>query len=320
MPSAYDLVMDSRKELVEKLIRNMEQGYLFTRSQWNRAAFAPYNPSSEVFYKGGNRIRLINQVLEHGYQDPRWMTVRQMKQEGYYVKKGEHGTLCEKWIFEKEKTVEKEDGTKEVVREPLEPPAVRYFLVFNGEQIQDFPAYVPESRPPEKSLEAGLECLASSECQIVECAQPDAFYSPRQDKIFLPLRSVFKDPESFIKTGLHEMVHSTGHPLRLNREMGGPFGSESYAREELRAEIGAMFLEADLALPVTGEHFQDHSNYLQSWIAVLKKDYNELFRACADAEKAAGRIRECYLQYKKNGPDKEQTTEKKPERKQEKIL
>ena len=44
-------------------------------------------------------------------------------------------------------------------------------------------------------------------------------------------------------TALHELGHATGHPGRLNRptlkEHGG-FGSEDYAREELRAEIAAM--------------------------------------------------------------------------------
>ena len=90
------------------------------------------------------------------------------------------------------------------------------------------------------------------------------------------------------------MVHSTGHVTRLNRDMGGCFGSESYAKEELRAELGAMFLEADLGLQIKGEHFQDHSNYLKSWIQVLQEDYNELFRACSDAERAVKRIKERY--------------------------
>ena len=37
------------------------------------------------------------------------------------------------------------------------------------------------------------------------------------------------------------MGHSTGAPGRLNRPMGGMFGSEEYAKEELQAEIGALF-------------------------------------------------------------------------------
>lgn len=317
MPAAFTIVMDSRRELVEKLIQNMEKGYILTEKEWDRDAFAPYNPLSDVHYKGGNRIRLIGKVIEKGYRDPRWMTARQLNEKGYYIKKGEHPTLCEKWIFDREKIVTKEDGTKEKIWESLEMPAVRYFNVFNGEQVQDFPEYIHQKMEVSDMLQAGLDCLASSECRITECAQPDAFYSPGMDRIFLPLREMFKDQESFIKTGLHEMVHSTGHVTRLNRDMGGCFGSESYAKEELRAELGAMFLEADLGLQIKGEHFQDHSNYLKSWIQVLQEDYNELFRACSDAEKAAERIYKNYLRVKTI--EKERKREEEPLKRYQKM-
>ena len=81
------------------------------------------------------------------------------------------------------------------------------------------------------------------------------------------------------------MCHSTAAPDRLNRSISGTFGSSEYAKEELRAEIGALFTESDLQVPLQGEHFEDHSDYLRSWISALKDDYNEFFRACADAER-----------------------------------
>ena len=48
MPAAFTIVMDSRRELVEKLIQNMEKGYILTEKEWDRDAFAPYNPLSDV--------------------------------------------------------------------------------------------------------------------------------------------------------------------------------------------------------------------------------------------------------------------------------
>jgi antirestriction protein ArdC len=72
--------------------------------------------------------------------------------------------------------------------------------------------------------------------------------------------------------------------------MSGIFGSAEYAKEELRAEIGALFTEADLGISLKGEHYEDHSDYLRSWIGVLENDYNEFFRACADAEQIAKRL------------------------------
>jgi len=158
--------------------------------------------------------------------------------------------------------------------------------------VEDFPEFVPTS-PGE--AQTGLDTMIdriidTSECPVIEAAQDRAYYSPSQDKIVLPLRSMFKDQESFAKTLIHEEGHASGAPGRLNRPMGGTFGSEEYAKEELRAEIGALFTEADLGISLKGEHYEDHSDYLRSWIGVLQNDYNEFFRACADAEQIAKRL------------------------------
>ena len=71
--NAYEIVMESRQKLVEQVISNMKKGYIFTEKKWDAQVLAPQNPVSHVCYKGGNRIRLIQQVVEKGYQDPRWM-------------------------------------------------------------------------------------------------------------------------------------------------------------------------------------------------------------------------------------------------------
>ena len=101
---------------------------------------------------------------------------------------------------------------------------------------------------------------------------------------------MFKEEESFAKTLIHEEGHMTGAVGRLNRPLGGMFGSEQYAKEELRAEIGALFTEADMGISLKGEHYEDHSDYLRSWIGVLQNDYNEFFRACSDAEQISKRL------------------------------
>lgn len=293
MASAFEIVMQERKALVDKIISMMKQGDFFhNASEWNREAMRPQNPMSKVWYRGGNRIKLMAVVTQKGYRDPRWATAKQLFDKGYHIRPGEHGIICEKWIFEKEKKSKDEFGNvvKETVQ--LDRPQVMYFRVFNGEQVEDFPEYDPPQRDEDKTKLGRMidQIVDSSECPIIEAAQDRAYYSPAQDKIVLPLRNMFKDEESFAKTVIHEMGHSTGHPDRLNREMSGRFGSEKYAREELRAEIGALFTEADLGISLKGEHYEDHSDYLRSWIGALQDDYNEFFRACADAEQIAKRL------------------------------
>lgn len=295
MPGAYEIVMGQRRELVEKMVGLMKQGQFFGNAPiWNHAALCPHNPLSKVQYKGGNRLRLMQEVLEKGYTDPRWATLRQYKEKGYYPKKGEHGMLCEKWIFTREKTELDDNGNKVKVVEELQHPQVSYFRVFNAEQMQGFPKYGKKELTQTELTNRLQKFMVASECPIQEEVQDRAYYSLTQDKILLPIRDEFKDETSFAKTVLHEMGHSTGHPERLNRSMTGGFGSPEYAKEELRAELGALFLGADLGIPMNGEHYEDHSDYLKSWIGVLKNDYNELFRACADAEKISDYLMENY--------------------------
>ena len=293
MAGAYEIVMQQRKDLVDRIIGMMQQGEFFNNaSEWNHAALSPQNPLSDVRYKGGNRLKLMTAVLINHYQDPRWATAKQYMEKGYHIRKGEHGIICEKWIFKKEKVVTDENGNKHKEETLLDHPQVAFFRVFNGEQVEGFPAFEPAEDTREKTDISimGDRLMETSECPVELLAQEKAFYSPAQDKIVLPLRSQFKDEVSFVKTLLHEMSHSSGAPGRLNRDMGGMFGSDSYAKEELRAEIGSLFTGFDLGLKLNAEHYEDHSDYLKSWISVLKNDYNELFRACADAEKISERL------------------------------
>jgi len=60
MGRAFEIVMESRKELVGKIIKMMEEGYHFTSPIWNHAALCPTNPISGVRYRGGNKLRLMN--------------------------------------------------------------------------------------------------------------------------------------------------------------------------------------------------------------------------------------------------------------------
>ena len=293
MAGAFEIVMQQRKELVEKIIGMMQQGDFFRNaSEWNCAALSPQNPLSNVRYKGGNRLKLMSAVIANHYRDPRWATAKQYMEKGYHIRKGEHGIICEKWIFTKEKIVTDENGKKHKEETLLDHPQVAFFRVFNAEQVDDFPEFEPSVNETERT-EAGImadRLITTSECPVELLAQAKAFYSPSADKIILPLRSQFKDEQSFVKTLLHEMSHSTGAADRLNRDMSGGFGSEKYAKEELRAEIGSLFTGYDLGLQLNAEHYEDHSDYLKSWISVLKDDYNELFRACADAEKISERL------------------------------
>ena len=135
MAGAFEIVMQERKALVDKIIGMMKQGDFFhNASEWDRDALRPQNPMSKIWYRGGNRMKLMAVVTEKGYRDPRWTTAKQLFDKGYHI------------------------------------------------------------------------------------------------------------------------------------------------------------TEADLGISLRGEHYEDHSDYLRSWIGALENDYNEFFRACADAEQIAKRL------------------------------
>lgn len=310
--NAFEIVMQSREALVNKIIENMENGYILPREQWNRNVFNPQNPLSEAVYHGVNRFRLMYAAMEHCYEDPRWVTYKQAKEAGLKFKKYDRdkGVLCEKWIFTRKEIVKEENEFGEIEKKEkevlLSKPMVNYFTVYNAQEFKNFPSLDFEWRQVEENQVVQLteEIISVSECPIKEIKQGRAYYSPAEDKIILPPRETFINDEAFLGTMLHEMAHSTGHVSRLNRSIMNEFGSQDYAKEELRAEMAAIFMEGDFHVKYDMEHFNNHTQYLESWIGALKQDKNELFRAISDAQKASERIVGNYE--KKYGPLKKE--------------
>jgi putative DNA primase/helicase len=277
------------QEVAERIIAALENGTAPWQKPWapgRPGATLPFNPTTQKHYRGINSLVL----MMSGYTDTRWMTFKQAKELGGTVRKGEKGSTIQYWSFNKTSVVKDGDGkaikdengnsAKETMN--FSRPRVFTASVFNAEQIDGL-------EPMELPGDAEWEDISRAE-SIIEASGADirdvegdrAFYSPVRDFINMPLRSQFNDAVSYYRVKLHELGHWTGHSSRLNRDLTGSFGSESYAKEELRAEISSMMIGDYLGL---GHDPSQHIAYVQSWINVLKKDPLEIFRAAADAEK-----------------------------------
>lgn len=271
--------------LAEKLIDQLEQGTAPWQKPWSAGtSYLPYNPVSGKNYKGINSLQLLSE--ERG--DPRWMTYKQAAAEGAQVRKGEKGTQVQYWKFEDERNVtdelgkpvldEKGEAKKEKVK--LEQPRVFLATVFNAEQIDGLPPLerTPPTWDPLEAAEARLKFATVKNDQVDR-----AFYSRVSDEIHMPTKSQFTDANSYYQVALHEMAHWTGHPTRMNREGGNPFGSPEYAREELRAEISSLLIGAEIG--IGHEPGVNSAAYVSSWVKDLKEQPLEIFRAAAEAEK-----------------------------------
>tara|TARA_R110002153_G_scaffold179290_1_gene332678 strand:+ start:83 stop:415 length:333 start_codon:yes stop_codon:yes gene_type:complete len=60
------------------------------------------------------------------------------------------------------------------------------------------------------------------------------------------------------------------------------FGTQEYAREELRAEIASMMLGAELQI---GHDPGQHLAYVDSWIKILTEKPFEIHQAASDSQK-----------------------------------
>ena len=283
-----NVVQTYHRRVAELLIKKIQEGTAPWQRPWSAGGEMPRNPATGKEYHGGNAIALMMQ----GYDDPRWMTYKQATSIGCQVRKGERGTSIIYWKYEDTKVQKAEDGTP-VLGEDGNPitQTVRYdrprqFIthVFNARQIDGLPLY---ERPQLawNPVEKAETLLASSGARIEHQNQDKAYYSPRFDKIVLPLREQFSSEQGYYATALHELGHWTGHETRLNRDLAHPFGSEPYAREELIAEMASMMLCDKIG--ILNKKIDNHAAYVESWIKALRDDPSVLFRSARAAEECA---------------------------------
>lgn len=269
------------QNIADLLITQIEAGTAPWQKPWDaEKSVRPHNALTQNAYKGGNALYLQALQTLNGYEDPRWMTYKQAQSVGAQVRKGEKSSTIVHYKFEETKKEKQPDGSVIEVTEKLDRPRAFEAKVFNAEQIDGLEPYkAPElTWQPNEKAEA---LLAASNAIIKHDEIDEAYYSPSKDEIHLPSKTAFPDETKYYGTALHELGHWTGHSDRLDRDLSGRFGSESYAKEELRAEIASMLIAQDTGVPN-----EPHNNaaYVKSWVKVLKDDPAEIARAARDAE------------------------------------
>lgn len=282
------------EEVAARIIEQLEQGTAPWQKPWQPGELRlPYNPTTGKEYRGMNSLWLHMQ----GHSDPRWMTYNQASNEGAQVRKGSRGTQIVYWKFSEERkatdeqgrpVIDPDTGKQKTVTVQLERPRSFMARVFNGSQIDGLPPLEARPTGPEPERHARAEAiLANSGADIRHEPGDRAFYRPSTDSITLPERNQFPTADNYYATALHELGHWTGHPSRLDRDLAHPFGSEGYAREELRAEIASLMLGERLEI---GHDPGQHAAYVGSWVKALKEDPKEIFRAASDAERISGYV------------------------------
>jgi antirestriction protein ArdC len=277
---------DHYQEITDRIVAALEKGAAPWRKPWDadKAAgpLSPINAATKRRYRGINVLLLGMSQFSFASGDPRFCSYKQAKDRGWQVRAGEKGTTV---FFYKQLRAEDRDAPNDGEDHTRKIPLLRAYTVFNAAQIDGIPPYIPPTleEAPWRRFDAA-DIIMRNSGVVVRIGGDRAFYSPATDHIQLPPETAFRSPEGFAAVQLHELAHYSGGQGRLNRGLSGRFGSASYAREEMIADITSCLVNSELGLPTD---IENHANYVGSWIKILKDDKREIFRAAAAAQKAA---------------------------------
>jgi antirestriction protein ArdC len=267
--------------ITDRILTLLEQGMVPWQQPWDHTTGLPRNLFSQRPYRGVN-VWLLTAM---GYTSPFWATFNQVKTAGGNVRKGERGVPVVFWKVYAKEDQETGDEAQRFV--------LRYFTVFNAAQLDG--VAVPESLVTPHRFTPIERCAQLVDTMphrpAITHGHQGAFYTPATDTLHMPSPPCFQSPEAYYATLFHELCHSVGHPSRLNRPTLTDvclFGSPTYAKEELVAEMGAAYLCG--VCGIANATLNNSAAYLASWMQVLRDHPTMLVHAAAQAQKAADYI------------------------------
>lgn len=289
--------------------------------------FSATNFDSKKAYRGINAV-MLNDIYPsyevYEYEIPYFLTFKQIEKLGGTLQKGAKGyrvvyfTILYKWedadagleigTYNKQKFIRwitKNKGKLTIFKRGDYPistivswatiPILKYYNVFNADKIDGIDWKLDQIKPPK---EVEPIDIAENIVNAWETKPPiknkgdQAFYIPLRDSITMPPQDFFDSTQEYYGTLFHELIHSTGHPNRLKRDMSGRFGTPEYAFEELIAELGASFLNGESG--ILFHNLNNSAAYLKGWRSRLKENMKQdnrfFFRASSAAQAGADLI------------------------------
>ena len=279
----YQIVTDT-------IIEYLQEGQIPWRKTWSSYGIAR-NYVSEHAYQGINFI-LMN-ILDYKY--PLYLTYKQATGLGGSIMKGAkaHRVVYYAKVYKhRNGHFIQETEAKQISDKMYEMFLVpRYYRVFNVEFVKDVELKLPQA------MTNTNEVITSCQAIIGRIKNPPNIdlhrknspaYSPKEDKISMPLIDQFNDSLEYYNTLYHELIHATGHENRLNRKGiidHKPFGTVTYSKEELIAELGASFLCSKSGVN-RASLMKNNAAYIQGWLEKLQDDKKLIFKAATEAKKA----------------------------------
>jgi len=280
---------DIRERVTTEIIEALQRGCVPWRKPWSPAGNTglPCNVVSQRHYSGVNRLLLACAAMKKGFQSQWWATYNQWRQRGLRVRQRPHDVEPGQWgshiIFYQSRTIttKNKDGDEEERSFPF----LKTFCVFNAEQCDGTEAFHAQTEcdaPATPDFEPAEKVIAATGADFRIIAGDKAcYYRPPLDYITMPMKAQFEKGigglAEWYSTALHEMSHWS--ESRLN-------WTGSYGVGELRAEMAACFMCAELQIP-NHNPTDNHASYLDNWIKTISEDYRAIFRISSSASAAA---------------------------------
>lgn len=310
---------DIYKMITDKVIsmfKNAKAGD-YHRPWKDDAFFIPINFDSKKPYRGVNRLLLQERIGFAGaFRNPYFLTFNQIKKHGGHLKKGTRGYEVVYYSIRYIVPADKNTGRKAysstnahkvidfIDKHKLSEdivtriPMIRYYNVYNGASIEgiDFQLdklqigrAVPDTASENQAAALIVENYPNP--PAIKHEGNRAYYSPSDDYVKMPKKEQFDSINDYYRILFHELTHSTGHDKRLDRGIHLMLEKEDYAKEELVAEFGAVFLSAWAG--IMWYNNKNHASYLKGWNSAIKEAENDnkfLMKAASLAQAATDYI------------------------------
>jgi antirestriction protein ArdC len=275
-------------EITNQLIADIETGAAGDwRMPWHTLADAGTPVSVDGRrYRGMNSVWLPMVAAARGWTSGVWATYRGWQRHDAQVRRGERATQVVLWKQTRPDT--DDTGDEQTSRPRL---FARAYAVFAAEQVDGADEIVARHHHTDRDTPdrvGAAEAFFSTVGGHVIEGGNRAYYQPATDEIHVPTLSQFDQAAHFYATLAHEHAHWTGHPTRLNRDLTGRFGDDSYAAEELVAELAAAMWCAQHGISAVTR--PDHAAYLAGWLRILRADTRALVTASSKAQAAVDHL------------------------------
>ena len=311
---------DIYKMITDKIIKMLKSTKAsdYKKTWEDDAFFIPLNFDSKKPYRGVNRMLLQERIgLTEAFANPYFLTFKQIKKHKGTLKKGAKGYEVVYYSIRYVVPADKNSGRKaysstnahkviDFIDKHKLPenivtriPMIRYYNVYNGEDITGIDFKLPEVKigravPDTASENEAAQLIVENypNPPAIKHGGNEAYYKLSEDLVRMPKIEQFDSVNDYYRTLFHELTHSTRHENRLNREkISFRFGDTGYAKEELVAEFGAVFLSAWAG--IMWYNNKNHVAYLKGWNSAIKEAENDnkfLMKAASLAQAATDYI------------------------------